>query len=188
MQVIVLSERISRVRTDVLVLGFFEDVRPIRGYAGEIDWFTHGAVSSLILQGKVRGLLGEVVLLATGKVPTPKILLVGLGPKKSYGYDAFEKLSAHTLQILTRLKPGESGVELWGEEACALDPLLCLDVFLKSLKDHLLQNPTSQYPFQITLLTHHGGQISEMTRRIQEHQHGWTQNAAGVAQKAQSRK
>jgi hypothetical protein len=81
----ILLQDIKKLETEALIVGFFEDVRPLKGLAGELDWLLCGALSSLLLNKKLRGSLGEVALLTSqGKIPTQKIFMVGLGPKKSF--------------------------------------------------------------------------------------------------------
>lgn len=85
----VLLQDIKKLETEALIVGFFEDVRPLKGIAGELDWLLCGSLSSLILKNKLRGSLGEVALLTSqGKIPTRKIFMVGLGPKKTFSATA----------------------------------------------------------------------------------------------------
>ncbi len=174
MQVMILSEKITRIRSEILILGFFQDVRPLSGYSAEIDWFTNGAISSLILKNKIRGTLGEATLLATSKIATPKILLVGLGQKKDYSYKILQQLSTHVLEILTRLKVREAIAELWGQEECSLDLVCCLDVFLPGYLGGFSRpsqgEPVGEAPAHITLLTHYSDRIKELTHRIREYE------------------
>src|SRR3990172_4890157 len=73
---------IKKIETEALIVGFYEDVRPLKGVAGELDWLLCGALSSLVLTKKLRGSLGDVALITSqGKVPAQKIFLVGLGPR-----------------------------------------------------------------------------------------------------------
>jgi len=75
---------IKDLNADAVIVGFHEDVRPLKGGAGALDWLLCGALSRLILQNKVRGALGEVALLTSrGKIPADKIFMVGLGQWKS---------------------------------------------------------------------------------------------------------
>jgi len=188
MQVTILFEKITRVHSEILVLGFFQDVRPISGYAAEIDWFTNGMISSLIQENKISGVLGEATLLATSKVLTPKILLVGLGQKRDYSYKILQQLSIHVLEILARLKVREAIAELWGQEGCSLDLVCCLDVFLQGCigsPSHVTQTePTEGMPALITFLTHHSDRIKEFTHRIREYERTRTQppSSGGLSQ------
>ena len=79
----VILQDIKKLETEALVVGFHEDVRPLKGIAGELDWLLCGALSSLIIKNKLRGSLGEVALLTSrAKVPAKKIFMIGLGPKE----------------------------------------------------------------------------------------------------------
>jgi hypothetical protein len=79
----VILQDIKKLETEALIVGFYEDVRPLKGLAGELDWLLCGSLSSLIIKNKLRGSLGEVALLTSrGKVPAKKIFMVGLGPKE----------------------------------------------------------------------------------------------------------
>jgi hypothetical protein len=73
---------IKKLETDAVAVGFFEDIRPLKGAAGALDWILCGSLSRLIIQEKIRGALGEAALLTTkGKIPAPKVFMVGLGPR-----------------------------------------------------------------------------------------------------------
>ena len=90
----VLLQDIKKLATEALIVGFFEDVRPLKGLAGELDWLLCGSLSNLILKKKLRGSLGEVALMTSqGKIPTQKIFLVGLGPKESFSSSALRSVA-----------------------------------------------------------------------------------------------
>lgn len=85
----VILQDIKKLETEAIIVGFFEDVRPLKGLAGELDWLLCGSLSSLILNKKLRGSLGDVALLTSqGKVPTQKIFMVGLGPRAGFSESA----------------------------------------------------------------------------------------------------
>lgn len=85
MTLTVLLQDIKKLETGALIVGFFEDVRPLKGLAGELDWLLCGSLSSLILSKRLRGALGDVALLTSQeKLPTQKIFMIGLGPKASF--------------------------------------------------------------------------------------------------------
>ena len=84
-------EDIKKLETEALIVGFYEDVRPLKGLAGELDWLLCGSLSNLILTKKVRGSLGDMALLSSqGKVPAPKIFLVGLGQAAGFSLSALQ--------------------------------------------------------------------------------------------------
>jgi hypothetical protein len=93
--VTVILQDIKKLETDALIVGFYEDVRPLKGLAGDLDWLLCGSLSNLIIENKLRGTLGDVALLTPrGKVPAKKIFMVGLGPR--------EKLSPSSLRSAVR--------------------------------------------------------------------------------------
>jgi hypothetical protein len=75
-----LLQDIRTVAVDAVAVGFFEDIRPLKGCAGTFDWLLCGELSRLVIERRVRGALGEVALLTTaGKTPAKKVFLFGLG-------------------------------------------------------------------------------------------------------------
>lgn len=74
---------IKKLDTEALVVGFFEDVRPLKDLAGELDWLLCGSLSDLIIKHKLRGSVGDVALLTSrAKIPAQKIFMVGLGARE----------------------------------------------------------------------------------------------------------
>lgn len=79
----VLLQDIKKLETEAVIVGFFEDVRPLKGIAGALDWLLCGSLSRLITGKKIRGAVGDIALLTSrDKIPAPKIFMVGLGPRK----------------------------------------------------------------------------------------------------------
>jgi hypothetical protein len=75
---------IKDLDADAVMVGFHEDVRPLKGVAGALDWLLCGALSGLIIQKKICGALGEIALLTSrGKIPAAKIFMVGLGTREA---------------------------------------------------------------------------------------------------------
>lgn len=78
----VILKNLKEISTEALIVGFYEDIRPLKGVAGELDWLFCGSLSALIIKNKLRGSLGEVALVTSqGKVAAQKIFIVGLGPR-----------------------------------------------------------------------------------------------------------
>jgi hypothetical protein len=76
----VLSHDIRTVDAEAVVVGFHDDVRPLKGGAGVLDWVLCGALSRLIIDGHVRGAAGDVALLTNaGKLPARMVFMIGLG-------------------------------------------------------------------------------------------------------------
>lgn len=93
----VIRQDLARLEADAVLAGFYEDVRPLKGVAGALDWVLCGALSRLVIDGKVRGALGDVALLtANGKVHASKVFLVGFGPRHGAAADAL-RTAARTM-------------------------------------------------------------------------------------------
>jgi hypothetical protein len=88
----VILQDIKKLETGALIVGFFEDVRPLKGLAGELDWLLCSSLSSLIITNKLRGALGELALLTSrGKVPASKIFMLGLGLRGSVSPETLQE-------------------------------------------------------------------------------------------------
>ncbi|MBN2438639.1 MAG: hypothetical protein JXL20_08565 [Deltaproteobacteria bacterium] len=73
---------------DMLILGFFSDERPPRGYCGLVDWRLNGMISTEIARGRLSGVFMEKLLYAFPKrIRISRILLFGLGSLCELTYD-----------------------------------------------------------------------------------------------------
>ncbi len=132
MQVKIVSQKVAKVCVEVLVLGFFQNVRPIQGMAAEIDWLYHGIISHLLKQEKMSGALGEMILLATfEKLPTPKALFMGLGETSRYNPTILSNVLPALFDTLHALRVQTVALELWGMAGCDLEFSVGLDTLLK---------------------------------------------------------
>jgi len=78
--------RLEALPADLLVAPFFETDRPLRGAAACADWRTCGLLSEQISAGRVRGAVGEAILLpSAGRLAADRILALGLGPRPGFG-------------------------------------------------------------------------------------------------------
>ena len=108
-----LSQELLKTETELIVVSLFNDVIPIKGDAGYIDWLLNGQISNLIKKKKVFGNFKESVLLSScNKIPSEKILLVGFGkashltsPKLSYIFSAI-------MDIIHRIKIKDFGISV----------------------------------------------------------------------------
>ncbi|MFQ5455715.1 MAG: M17 family peptidase N-terminal domain-containing protein [Nitrospirota bacterium] len=137
MKISIVSDKINRIYSEILLSGFFSDIRPIKGIAGDIDWIHNGIISYLIKINKVTGRLGETILIASqNKLPTSKILLMGLGKSRKYGYNEIRYLSSEIRIKLLDMGIRECSMELWGMEDCLVDPYLAVKSFMDGLKGY----------------------------------------------------
>jgi len=65
---------------DTLILGFFSDERPPRGYCGLVDWRLNGMISNAIAGGRISGIFLEKLACAfPERIRVSRLLLFGLG-------------------------------------------------------------------------------------------------------------
>jgi hypothetical protein len=119
-----LMHDIRKLETEAVVVGLFEDVRPLTGGAGALDWLLCGALSRLVRERRIRGAQGEVALLTNaGKIPAPKIFLVGLGRRDGLTPDAAREAGRTAAASLGGAGITQAAVDLFpagevpGEEA-----------------------------------------------------------------------
>ena len=135
MQIRAIRERVTRIRAEILVLGFFQDVRPVRGLAGEIDWIHNGIFSHLMKQKRLQGQCGEAMLLASqDKLLTPKVLLIGLGPSPSYNDSVLHQVLLDVTARLSALKIKRCAMEIMGVESHLMEWRRFCDILLTTFK------------------------------------------------------
>lgn len=114
MKVSAVLQDIKHLQADALVVVFFEDVRPLKGLSGELDWLLCGSLSKLLLHDKVRGGLGETALLTSqGKIPAQKIFMIGLGPRKSLSEATLRTAARHAAAALAGAGAARAAVEFY---------------------------------------------------------------------------
>jgi len=73
---------------DTLLLGFFSDERPPRGYCGLVDWRLNGLISAELAAGRISGSFPEKLAIAfPRRLRVSRLLLLGLGPLSALTYD-----------------------------------------------------------------------------------------------------
>ena len=100
---------ITQSTADVIVVNLFEGVSSPGGGTGAVDHALDGAVSKLIQLGDIRGKAGEFTLIHTlGRIPSPRVLVAGLGKSGDFDLDAVRNLAANIARYLRR--PGVRSV------------------------------------------------------------------------------
>jgi len=102
---VILSTRPADVQEcEVLVTGFFEDERPLRGACGWVDWRLNGLLSRCLIEKRLAGVWKETTLIPSqGRIFSPLILVVGLGKVKEYSYPRLRELFPYLLRTVRRL-------------------------------------------------------------------------------------
>ncbi len=94
---------IDRIAATVTIAPIFEDVRPLRGVAGLLDWRLNGFISRLILEGRFRGEFEEVLLMPSGgRVKAEQIILLGVGPQEGFSEYLLPAVYRRILNLVAR--------------------------------------------------------------------------------------
>ena len=114
---------LDELAAEVIACGVWSDERPLRGFAGLLDWRMGGRLSALLESGFVTGQEGEA-LLVPGKphVPFEKVLLLGLGTRSGFGDGGFRRAVLHIARALEGMRVRRAVVELPGRAGGVIDP------------------------------------------------------------------
>lgn len=130
----VIAQKATKLHTEALVAGFFQDDRPLAGLSAEIDWIHNGIISHLILHGKIRGDLRETTLLAAQrKLHASKILLIGLGNKDRLTPKILQEVYSHIDHTLSQLHIKDYAVEWFGQAGPAVEEAKLVEAVLTGL-------------------------------------------------------
>jgi hypothetical protein len=145
MDVILSSEAIDLQECDVLVTGFFQDERPLRGSSGWMDWRLNGVLSRFLIEKRLTGDWQEATLIPSqGRVMSRMILLLGLGKIREYSYLRLRELSPYLLETLKKLNTSNVCLSLPYEESYNVDCGKLAEVLIESIADCL---DLDQYSF-----------------------------------------
>jgi hypothetical protein len=93
---------------DTLILGFFSDERPPRGYCGLVDWRLNGMISTAIARGRVSGDFLEKMLYAfPERIRISRLLLLGLGPISELTYDRLYNAGFETARTVSGIQAND---------------------------------------------------------------------------------
>jgi len=109
---------LERARADVVVVPLFQDERPLQGGAGRVDWRLCGQLSALVATGRLSGAVGEAALLvAFGGIASPRLLVLGAGPRSAFDAAAFDSLVRTAAVRAAALNVGSAALPLLAEYA-----------------------------------------------------------------------
>jgi hypothetical protein len=79
-QLKITSDTLDEVDAELALVFTYQNIRPLRGQAGMLDWRLNGRLSELILQSRFRGEMGEALLMPSkGRVNAAELMVLGLG-------------------------------------------------------------------------------------------------------------
>jgi hypothetical protein len=126
------ARRMEDATAEVCACTMWSDERPVRGFAGQLDWRMGGRLSALLKSGFMRGDRGELLLLpGRPHVPFEKVIVLGLGPRSAFGDGAFRDALARIARTLEGMRVRRAVVELPGRGAEAIDPEHAIELALE---------------------------------------------------------
>jgi hypothetical protein len=145
MDIILSTEEVDLQECDLLVTGFFQDERPLKGSTGWIDWRLNGVLSRFLIEGRLTGDWQETTLIPSqGRVTPRMILLVGLGTVREYSYLRLRELSPFLLDTLKKLNTSSVSLSFPFQESYNVDCGKLAEVLIEGIGDCLDLN---QYSF-----------------------------------------
>lgn len=130
----IFSERLTKVEDKVIVAGFFSDVRPLKGLAGEIDWLFNGQISKLILDGKLTGQIDDSLLLYSNRLKTRNVLLLGMGKRERFDSSAVKNTAKLLANKLSALNIKSFTTEIFGSGYSSLEASNVFKLMLSEFK------------------------------------------------------
>ena len=141
MKFVVTSGNITTQNADCIVVNLFEGVTTPGGATGAVDAALNGMISTLIAAGDIEGKAGATALLYTGgKLPAPRVLVVGLGKAEKFDIHAARKAAASVYKALSKVKGVKHfativhGAGIGGQDAAAAAQALTEGTLLASYR------------------------------------------------------
>ena len=123
---------------DLLAVGLYRDVRPLRGAAGLLDWRFDGRLSALIVAGGLTGALDEQLLMPSNRrLPWRLTLAVGLGPSAELDEARAARGMQRILTTMRGLGLSRLALALPGREGERLPARRALQLFLEEAEKTL---------------------------------------------------
>jgi leucyl aminopeptidase len=132
MRISVESGDITKSDAPCIVVNLFEGVTAPAGGTGAVDAALTGMISELIAAGDIRGKWGELTLLHTlGKLPSPRVLVAGLGKSGEFTTRRARDLSATIARHLRGRRIAHAATITHGAGIGGLDPAACAQALVE---------------------------------------------------------
>jgi hypothetical protein len=122
---------LDQLKTEALCLPFFSDERPLRGAPGLIDWRLCGRISEHLVSGRMRGELGEAVLMpARPRLMAERLVWLGVGPRAEFGDRVFRTFVRDLMRRLVDKRVRSVAVVFPGRVQGTMDAARAMEWFL----------------------------------------------------------
>ncbi len=153
MRIKISSEPVEILNHEGLILGFFSDERPPRGYCGLADWRLNGIISKQIKKGRFTGAFREKILITPDyRIPSSKILLFGLGKSTNLTYDQLYTAGHIISQTVTKINCNDSAFDIPGPDRCNLQMSEMTIAMISGFADSLVENQKQSDIISICIL------------------------------------
>ena len=103
MEIKVIVGDITKIKTDAIIVNFFEGMESLDGDIAVVDKALDGAISQLISQGEIKGKLNEITVVhSLGKLPTARVVVTGLGKQAELSINKIRGAVAETCRWLRK--------------------------------------------------------------------------------------
>ena len=103
MEIKVEVDAIAGIEAGAIVVNFFEGMEHPEGDTATVDKALGGAISQLISQGEIKGKLSEITIIhSLGRLPTARVVVVGLGKKPELSVNKVRGAVAETCRWLRK--------------------------------------------------------------------------------------
>ncbi len=135
------TANLDELQQEGLALGFFSDERPPRGLCGFVDWRLNGIISNQIAEGRLAGSYLEKVLIASNRrIPTEKILMIGLGEIAGINYDTVYAAGYAFAETIAGLRWSDFSFEIPAAGRCGLELPIMSEAVLTGFFDAFSKN------------------------------------------------
>jgi len=105
MNIIAIKEDIFEEEADLAVFGVFSGTQIFSGALKSADKKLNGLLTVMSAEEKFGGKLGDQLVLHThGKLPANRVMLVGLGDKKTFGAEAIRRAAGSTVRYADKIE------------------------------------------------------------------------------------
>ncbi|NOZ71144.1 MAG: leucyl aminopeptidase [Chloroflexi bacterium] len=165
---------ISEIAVDLIIVNLFAGVRTPGGATGAVDKALGGRISELIALGDCRGKLGDTTFLYThGALPTPRVLVVGLGERDSFDIHAVRTASAKAIAQANKNGVKTVATVVHGAGLGGLEPALAAEAVIEAslLESYRMPRQSSDGGEQnrveeLILVEYNAAQLPELARGL----------------------
>jgi hypothetical protein len=137
---------------DTLILGFFSDERPPRGYCGQVDWRLNGMISREIADGRLTGAFLDKMLCAFPKrLRIARLLLFGLGSLAELTCERLYRAGGELAKTVQGIQTGELVLPIPAEGRGGLPLSGMAEALFTGLHDGFSPRPQERDALQVEI-------------------------------------